>query len=101
LVTGRLDATGRTIEDYEPIFDQAIAVNAKSFVLLMAMALSLVTPLVFYRARQPLAVHAVFSLHFFAFLMLLICCLLPAAILALAGGASGRSGGAAATASSV
>jgi hypothetical protein len=58
------------------------------------VAFTPMTPLVFYRARQPLAVHVVFSLHFFAFLMLLICCLLPAAILALALGVSGRSGGA-------
>ena len=72
LVNARLAATGRTFEQYAPVFNQAVAVNAKSLIGLMVPLLALPLPLVFWRKR-PLAVHVVFSLHFYAFFLLLLC----------------------------
>jgi hypothetical protein len=73
LVAARLAATGRTFEEYAPVFNQAVAVNAKSLIGLMVPLLALPLPLVFWKNKRPLAVHMVFSLHFYAFFLLLLC----------------------------
>jgi hypothetical protein len=39
----------------------------------MALCFAFAPALVFLRGRRPLTAHAVFSLHFFAFLLLLLC----------------------------
>jgi hypothetical protein len=73
LVANHLATTGRSFEQYAPVFDQAIGVNAKSLIGLMVPVLALCPPLVFWRSRRPLAVHVVFALHFYAFLLMLFC----------------------------
>lgn len=73
LVDQRLAATGRTFAQYAPVFDQAVAVNAKSLIGLMVPPFALLLPLVFWRRGSPLVVHMVFSLHFYAFLLVLMC----------------------------
>lgn len=92
LVDQRLAATGRTFGQYAPVFDQAVAVNAKSLIGLMVPAFALVAPLVFWRGRRPFAVHIVFALHFYAFLLLLFCLPLTAMMIdgALGGDADDR-----------
>lgn len=81
LVDNRLSARGTSLESYAPVFDQAVSVNAKSLIGLMVPPFALLLPPVFFRARKPFAVHAVFSLHFYAFLLLLFCA--PLAVLAV------------------
>lgn len=61
-----------TLDRYAPIFDQAIALKARSLIICMALFFAIVPALVFIRRKRPLAVHAVFSLHFYAFLLLLL-----------------------------
>ena len=71
LVAHRLETTQTTLELYAPIFDRAIVLHAKSFIILMVLPLAMLLPILFYRKRQPFVAHAVFSLHFYAFLLLL------------------------------
>jgi hypothetical protein len=72
LVSMRLDETGRTIEEYAPVFDRRVAFNAKSLVVLMSLAFAVLLPAVFFREKRPFMVHVIFSLHFYAFLLLLM-----------------------------
>jgi hypothetical protein len=88
LVDGRLAAKQTTLEIYAPLFNAAVALNAKSLIILMVLPFALLATLLFYRSRLPMAAHAVFSLHLYAFLLLLFCVALAAsAIHVLAGGA--------------
>jgi len=88
LVSQRLETLNTTLDRYAPVFDQAIVLHAKSFIVLMALPLALLLPILFYRNRQPFVAHAVFSLHFYAFLLLLFCISLAvAAVDVLLGGA--------------
>ena len=72
LVSHRLAARHTTLEAYAPVFDRAIAVNARALIMLMAMSFVVAPSAVFYRMR-PLVAHALFSFHFYAFLLLLLC----------------------------
>ena len=72
IVSSRLLAQHTTLEAYAPRFDGAIALHARSLVLLMAFAFAPLPALLFRSDRQPFAAHAVFSLHFYAFLLLLL-----------------------------
>jgi len=72
LVSHRLAATHTTLEVYTPVFDRAVAVNARALIMLMAFSFVVTPSVVFYR-RRPLVAHALFSLHFYAFLLLLLC----------------------------
>ena len=73
LVARRLEAKETTLASYAPVFDQAVALKARSLIILMALAFSIAPALVFLRSRRPLMVHVVFSLHFYAFVLLLLC----------------------------
>ena len=87
LVDAHLAKIAKTVAEYAPLFDQAVAVHAKSLIGLMVPPFALLLPLVFWRHRQPLAVHIVFSLHFYAFFLTLCCVpLIAMEISALLGG---------------
>ncbi len=73
LVHDRLAALQTTMELYAPVFDQRVAIKARSLIVFMALFFALVPMLVFLRSRRPLVAHAAFSLHFYAFLLLLLC----------------------------
>jgi hypothetical protein len=81
LVARRLAAAHTTLDVYAPRFDAAIALHARSLILLMAAAFTPLPALVFRRSRLPFAAHAVFSLHLYAFMLLLftIATAIPAA----------------------
>ena len=87
LVEDRLAVRHTTLALYTPVFNQAVALKARSLIIFMALFFALVPLLVFVRRRQPLVVHVVFSLHFYAFLLLLLCVadLVPAANALLGG----------------
>lgn len=72
LVAHRLQDLGTTLDAYAPVFDQAVARNAQSLVVLMVLPLALLLPVLFRKSRKPFAMHLAFSLHFHAFLLLLI-----------------------------
>lgn len=87
LLARRLDATHLSLEQYAPAFDRAVALNAKSLIVLMTMPFTLLLPLMFLRERRPFMSHVVFSFHFYTFVLLLFCvALLAAAASALIGG---------------
>jgi hypothetical protein len=71
-VADHLAARQIPLESYAPIFDQAVAVKARSLIICMALFFAIVPMIVFMRRKRPLVVHAVFSLHFYAFLLLLL-----------------------------
>jgi hypothetical protein len=81
LLDQRLARTQVPLEQYARVFDHAVVVNAKSLVLLMTLAFTCLLPLVFVRAKRPLMVHVVFSLHLYTFLLFLFCVDLLAAAL--------------------
>jgi hypothetical protein len=72
LVVRHLAKEGTTLGHYAPAFDQAVARNAQSLVILMAVSFALLLPIVFRQSRMPFAVHLAFSLHFHAFLLLVL-----------------------------
>ena len=78
LVTHHLEARRTTLELYAPVFDQAVALNAKSLIVLMVLPFAAIPPVVFFRRPRPFVVHLVFALHFYAFLLLLFCIALAA-----------------------
>lgn len=74
LVNQHLVATGGTMEAYAPVFDQAVAAHAKSFIVVMVLPLAVLSALVFMRNRLPFAMHLTYSLHFHAFMLIAISC---------------------------
>lgn len=73
LLDARLQAKGVTLKDYTPIFDQAVALHAKTLIGLMVPFFALALPPLFFRRRQPFVVHAVFALHTYSFILLMLC----------------------------
>jgi hypothetical protein len=82
LVARKLAADGTTESAYAPIFDRAVALNAKSLVILMAAPLLLLLPALFRRSARPFAAHVVFALHSYAFQLVMLCALLVVATIA-------------------
>jgi hypothetical protein len=72
-VTNRLAALHTTLAEFTPVFDQALALHARSWIIVMALAFTPVPALLFRRLHLPVAAHAVFALHLYAFLLLLLC----------------------------
>ncbi len=73
LVSHRLAARQTTLDIYAPIFERAVAINARSLIMVMALSFVPVLSIVFHRSGRPLVAHAVLSLHLYAFLLLLFC----------------------------
>jgi hypothetical protein len=89
MLARRLEATHMNLEQYEPIFDRAVVLNAKSLVLLMTLPFALFLPLAFFRERRPFVVHVAFSLHLYTFLLLVFCVALVTAKLSASLGLGG------------
>jgi hypothetical protein len=73
LVSRHLETHGLALEAYAPVFDSALRLHAHSLVILMALAFAALPWVVFYGRHKPFVVHAVFSLHLYAFFLLLLC----------------------------
>lgn len=73
LVAERIAGMHTTMERYAVVFDRAVALKARSLIICMALFFALVPMLTFIRSRRPLVAHAVFSLHFYSFLLLIMC----------------------------
>jgi hypothetical protein len=92
LVEERLEKTHTSLERYALVFDQAVVLNAKSLIILMAVPFALLLPLFFFRSRLPFTAHVVFSIHLYTFLLLLFSlALLVATLDVLLGGAGLKS----------
>jgi Protein of unknown function (DUF3667) len=89
LVASRLEATHTRLAQYAPVFDRSVVLNAKSFIVLMAMLFSLLLPVIFFRGRRPFMAHVVFSFHLYTFLLLVFCVALLAAKLSELAGLGG------------
>ena len=76
MVAKHLEHNHMTLEAYAPLFDQAVTVNARGFVFVMALPFTLLLAPLFWGSRRPFATHMVFSLHFYAFQLVLLCALL-------------------------
>jgi hypothetical protein len=72
----RLQAKGTALNDYTPVFNQAVALHAKTLIGLMVPVFALLLPLLFFRGRQPFVVHAVFALHTYSFILMMLCAVL-------------------------
>jgi hypothetical protein len=77
LATERLAKVGITREAYEPIFDNAVVVNAKALVVLFVPPCALLAWLLSLGRKRPGGVHWVFALHFIAFWLLLLSAVVP------------------------
>lgn len=73
LVEARIASLHTTLERYEPAFDHAVIVNAKSLIILMTPPMALLAFLLFYTRRKPFVTHVVFAIHFYAFWLLAFC----------------------------
>lgn len=73
VLSRRLAAEHLALAQYQPVFDRAVVLNAKSLILLMAFAFALLLPLAFVREGRPFMTHVVFALHLYTFLLLLFC----------------------------
>jgi hypothetical protein len=73
LVARRLEAMHSTLAVYAPVFNRAVAVNARTLIIVMALSFVIAPTILFHRSGRPLITHAVFSLHLYAFLLLLFC----------------------------
>lgn len=73
LVTHRFEVTQATREAYAPVFDRAVGLNARSLIIIMALSFSAALSIVFAGSGRPPVAHALFSLHFYAFLQLIFC----------------------------
>lgn len=71
LVEHRVDQMQTTLELYAPVFNQAVATRARSLIIFMALTFAFLPAVLFPHSGRPLIAHAVFSLHFYAFLLLL------------------------------
>lgn len=72
LVARHLAAEHTTLERYAPGFDAAIALHARSLIMVMVVAFAPLVALVFHARRRPFAAHVVFSLHLYAYLLILL-----------------------------
>ena len=72
LISHRLETMQTTRDLYAPVFDHAVARNAPSLIMLMALSFVVVPSIVFFRSRRPFVVHALFSLHVYAFVLVLL-----------------------------
>ena len=70
IVAARLQALNLPLEMFAPRFDAAVATHARSLILLMTICFAPVAALIFRRRGRPFAVHAVFSLHLYGFILL-------------------------------
>lgn len=89
LLADKLAANHLSLDRYAPIFDRAVVLHAKSFILLMALPFALLLPLVFLRERRPFMLHVVFAVHLYTFLLLLFCAALLMAQLSAWAGTGG------------
>jgi hypothetical protein len=71
LVSHRLAAKQTTLDLYAPVFDHAVAVNARSLIVFMALSFVAALAMVFPGSKRPPVAHALFSFHLYAFLLLL------------------------------
>jgi len=93
MTAAELAARHETLAAFAPAFDRAALLNAKTLIILMALAFAPFLPLLYPRTRRAFGAHVVFALHLYAFILLLMCVsMLIAEADLLAGGGGLESG---------
>jgi len=77
LAQERITAASTTVEQYRPVFDHAVTVNAKALVVVFVPMYALLAFLLHPRRRYLAVTHVVFALHFLSFLLVLFIVVLP------------------------
>jgi hypothetical protein len=77
LAADRFAELGTTRAAFAPIFDAAVSVNAKVLVVLLVPMFALIVWAASWGSGRAAAVHAVFALHFVAFLLLALTLVFP------------------------
>ena len=73
MVARRLEGRSIDLAAYEATFDRAVALYAKWLVIVMTIPFAALLPALFVRRPRPFAVHMVFALHIYAFLLFVYC----------------------------
>jgi len=73
LVAQELQSKHMTLANYAPLFDQAVKLNAKALIILMALAFTPFLAILFHARHRPIGFHLVFSLHLYVFVLMLFC----------------------------
>ncbi len=73
MVANRVAAMDTTLSAYAAHFDRAVLLNAKSLIILMALAFATALAPLFRGSGRPPVTHIVFALHLYAFLLLVFC----------------------------
>jgi hypothetical protein len=94
MVANRVAEKHVTVDAYAPVFDHAVAVNARALVFAMGVPFALLLMLLFVRGTRQFAAHVVFTLHFYAFQLLILCPLLALLLVETWFGGSGVASGA-------
>ena len=81
LLLRHIETHGLVTSDYAPVYNQAVTIHARSMTGLMVLPFAFFLPAIFWKAARPFAVHVIFSLHFYTFLLLLYC--VPASVIAI------------------
>lgn len=72
LVGSRLVERHLTLAAYAPVFDRVALFNAKTLIILMALAFAAVPAMIFRSRHRPGGEHVVFALHLYAFVLLVL-----------------------------
>ena len=89
MLSKKLAAASIDVAVYEPIFDRAVALYAKSLVIVMTIPFAALLAALLARQRRPFAEHMVFALHVYSFLLFLYCAALAISGIDLLRGGAG------------
>ncbi len=72
-VAAELRQRGTSLAQFAPEFDRQVALNARSLIIVMAVAFGAVLTLVFRGSGRLVVAHAAFALHLYTFLLMAFC----------------------------
>jgi hypothetical protein len=73
MVNHRLQTNGQSLAAYAAVFDEAVAFNSKTLMILMVLAFVPLPIVLFRRQHRAIGAHFVFVLHLYVFVLALLC----------------------------
>lgn len=73
ILDSRLEHLHLTYDQFEPIFNHAVGLHAKSLVIIMVPLFALLVGILFWRKKRMVVPHVVFATHFMTFNLLILC----------------------------